>query len=140
MRIAFSSPTFRIAVGSLLTVLLSVVGYYGVRRLNSRSPEALLKRADDLSWLNNWIQAEPFYRQAEQGVFQQHELSKALYARVSQMPAHSKSSISFPGQIAILRQDIELPEAKEPETRLRIFTILDAGCACPVTGYSRQAS
>jgi hypothetical protein len=59
MRIA-SSPTHRIAAGLLLAVLLSVVGYQVVRRLNSHGPDALLKRADDLSWLNNWIHAKPF--------------------------------------------------------------------------------
>jgi tetratricopeptide (TPR) repeat protein len=123
MRIA-SSPTLRIAAGLLLAALLSVVGYQVVRRLSSHGPEALLKRADDLSWLNSWIQAEPLYRQAEQEFIQRHQLSKALYARVSQMPAHSESSTSIPSQIALLGSDLDLPEAKDPETRLRILTIL----------------
>ena len=39
-------PTLRIAAGLLLAVLLRVVGYQVVRRLNSHGPEALLKRAD----------------------------------------------------------------------------------------------
>jgi hypothetical protein len=123
MRIA-TSPTLRIATGLLLAVLLSVVGYQVVRRLSSHGPEALLKRADDLSWLNSWIQAEPLYRQAELEFVERHQLSKALYARVSQMPAHSESSTSIPSQIALLRSDLNLPEAKDPETRLRILTIL----------------
>jgi CHAT domain-containing protein len=123
MRIA-SSPNLRIAAGLLLAALLSIVGYQVFRRWISHGPEALLERADDLSWLNSWIQAEPFYRQAEKEFVQQHQLSKALYARVSQMPAHSESSISVPKQIAVLRADLDLPEAKDPETRLRILTIL----------------
>ena len=41
MRIA-PSPNARIAAGLLLAVLLSVVGYQVVRRLNSHGPEALL--------------------------------------------------------------------------------------------------
>ena len=123
VRIA-SSPNARIAAGLLIAVLLSVVGYQVVRRLNSHGPEALLKRADEMSWLNSWIQAEPLYRQAEEEFIQRHQLSKALYARVSQMPAESESSISIPKQIALLRADLELPEAKDPETRLRILTIL----------------
>jgi CHAT domain-containing protein len=52
------------------------------------------------------------------------------------MPARSESSVSFPAQIALLRRDLELPEAKDPETRLRILTMLgmlevnyDAGMA-----------
>ena len=115
---------FRIAAGLLLVVLLSVVGYQVFRRSRFYAPEALLQRADDMSWLNSWIEAEPLYRQAEQKFTQRHELSKALYARVSQIPAHSESSTSIPSQIALLRKDLDLPEAKDPETRLRILTIL----------------
>ena len=122
MRIA--SPTFRIATGLLLAVLLSVVGYQVFRQSSFDTPEELLKRADEMSWLNSWIEAEPLYRQAEQEFTQRHELSKALYARVSEMPAHSESSISIPSQIALLRKDLDLPEARNPETRLRILTIL----------------
>ena len=123
MRIAVS-PNLRIAAGLLLAVLLSVVGYQVVRRLNSHGPEALLKRADEMSWLNSWIAAEPLYRQAELQFTQRHQLSKALYARVSEMPAHSESSTTIPSQIALLRHDLDLPEAQDPETRLRILTIL----------------
>jgi len=123
MRIA-SSPTLRIATGLLLVVLLSVVGYQVFRRSRFYAPEALLQRADDMSWLNSWIEAEPLYLQAEQRFTERHELSKALYARVSQMPAHSESSTSILSQIALLREDLDLPEAKDPETRLRILTIL----------------
>jgi CHAT domain-containing protein len=52
------------------------------------------------------------------------------------MPAHSESSTSVPAQIALLTHDLALPEAQEPETRLRVLTILgmlevnyDAGMA-----------
>ncbi|MGC1872788.1 MAG: hypothetical protein WA700_17640 [Acidobacteriaceae bacterium] len=123
MRVAFS-PNLRIAAGSLLAVLLSVVGYQVFRRLNSHGPEALLERADEMSWLNSWIAADPLYRQAELQFTQRRQFSKALYARVSEMPAHSESSTSIPIQIALLRQDLDLPEAKGPQTRLRILTIL----------------
>jgi CHAT domain-containing protein len=117
-------PSFRIAAGLLLVVLLSVVGCHVLRWRNPASPEALLKRADEMSWLNNWIAAEPVYRQAEIQFTQKRQLSKALYARVSEMPAHSESSISVPTQIALLRNDLILPEAHDPETRLRVLTIL----------------
>lgn len=134
MRIVFS-PSLRIAAGLLLCALLSIVGYQVFLR-TSQSPEALLKRADDLSWLNSWIRAEPLYRQAELEFLKRHDLSKALYARVSQVPAQSESSSSIPSQIAMLRHDLEAPEARDPETRLRILTILgmletnyDAGMA-----------
>ena len=117
-------PHFRIAAGLLLAVLLSVVGCQVLRWRNPASPEALLKRADEMSWLNNWIAAEPLYRQAEFQFTQRHQFSKALYARVSEIPAHSESSTSVPTQIALLRSDLLLPEAHDPETRLRILTIL----------------
>ena len=119
-----TSPTLRIAAGLLLAVLLSVVGYQVVRRLNSHGPETLLKRADDLSWLNSWITAEPLYQRAELEFTQRHQLSRALYARVSEMPALSESSTTIPSQIARLQYVLGLPEARNPETRLRILTIL----------------
>ena len=123
MRIA-GSPTFRVAAGLLLAVFLSVIGYHVLYKRNPDAPEALLKRADDMSWLNNWIAAAPLYKQAELQFTQEGQLSKALYARVSQMPALSESSTSFPDQIALLRRDLELPQAQEPETRLRCLTVL----------------
>src|SRR5271155_5582640 len=132
------SPTLRIATGLLLAVLLSVVGYQVLRRWNSRSPEALLKRADEMSWLNNWIAAEPLYRQAELQFTEKHQLSKALCARVSEMPAHSESSTTIPSQIALLRHDLDLPEAKDAETRLRILTILGMFEVNYDSGMARQ--
>jgi len=135
MRIAVP-PSLRIVAGLLLAALLSVVAYRVFRRRDSQAPEALLKHADDLSWLNSWIQAEPYYRRAEIGFRSKGESSKALYAQVSEMPAMSESSTTIPSQIAALRQDLSLPAARDPETRLRILTILgmletnyDAGMA-----------
>jgi len=131
-----SSPTIRIAAGLLLAALLSIVWYQVFRRRSSQAPEALLKRADDLSWLNAWVQAEPLYHQAELKFRSEGNLPRALYARVSEIPAESESSTTIPNQIAGLRHDLELPEARNPETRLRILTILgmletnyDAGMA-----------
>lgn len=122
MRIVVS-PSLRIGAGLLLAALLSIVGYQ-VFLHTSSPPEVLLKRADDLSWLNSWIAAEPIYRQAESEFIQQGNRSKALYARVSQVPAHSESSTTIPNQIAELRRYLESAEARDPETRLRILTIL----------------
>lgn len=119
-----TSPRFCIAAGLFLAGLLGIVGHQVLRRRSSHAPDALLRQADDLSWLNSWIQAEPLYRRAENGFLQRHELSKALYAHVSEIPAQSESSTTFPNQIALLRQDLNLPQARDPETRLRILTIL----------------
>jgi tetratricopeptide (TPR) repeat protein len=123
MRIV-AAPSPRIAAGLLLAVLLSVVGCHVLPWRNPASPEALLKRADEMSWLNSWIQAAPLYHQAEVQFEKSHQLSKALYARVSEMPANSEGATSVPAQIAVLTDDLSLPEAHDPETRLRILTIL----------------
>ena len=118
------SPTLRIATGLLLAVLLGVVGYHVLHWRIPGSSEALLEQADEKSWVNNWIAAEPLYRQAELGFIRNHEPSKALYAHVSEIPAQSESSISVPAQLAELTADLSLPQARDPETRLRILTIL----------------
>ena len=123
MRIA-SSPAVRVTAGFLLIASLGAVGYRLACRRNSDSPEALLERADKMSRLNSWIAAAPLYHQAELQFLQEHNLSQALYASVSQMPAQSESSTTIPSQIAVLRHDLILPEAHDPETRLRILTIL----------------
>ena len=123
MRIA-SSRAVRVTVGLLVAAALGGVGYRIARRKNQDSADALLKRADKMSWLNSWIAAAPLYHQAELQFIQEHNHSKALYAQVSQMPAQSESSTTIPSQIAVLRRDLILPEARDPETRLRILTIL----------------
>src|SRR6266700_8319551 len=94
-----SFPLIRIAAGLLVAALLSIVGYQ-VFLHTSSAPEALLKRADDLSWLNSWIAAEPLYNRAEREFLVRHDLSRALYARVSQIPAHAESSTTVPNQLA----------------------------------------
>jgi hypothetical protein len=76
MRIALS-PRLRIGAGLLLAALLSIVGYQVFLHMSS-APEVLLKRADDLSWLNRWIAAEPLYRQAESEFILQGNRSRAL--------------------------------------------------------------
>ena len=118
------SPTLRIATGLILAVLLGVVGYHVLRWRIPGSSEALLEQADEKSWVNNWIAAEPLYRQAELGFIRKNEPSKALYAHVSEIPAQSESSISVPAQLAELTADLSLPQAQDTETRLRILTIL----------------
>src|SRR5579863_4048179 len=59
------SPILRIAAGLLLAVLLGVVEYHVLHWRIPGSTEALLEQADEKSWVNNWIVAEPLYRQAE---------------------------------------------------------------------------
>jgi len=55
------SPTLHIAAGLPLAVLLGVVGDHVLHRRIPGSSEALLEQADEKSWVNNWIAAEPLY-------------------------------------------------------------------------------
>jgi hypothetical protein len=66
MRIA-SSPKRRIAAGLLSAVLLSVVGYQVVRRLNPHGPDVLLKRADVSSRLYVTARGALFHLSVEEG-------------------------------------------------------------------------
>src|SRR5271155_4666166 len=61
---------------------------------DSGSSEALLEQADEKSWVNNWIAAEPPYRQAELGFLRKRELSKALYAHVSEIPPRANPRLA----------------------------------------------
>jgi hypothetical protein len=103
MRIPFL-PTLRIASGWLLAVLLSIAGYRVMRQWNPRNPETLLRRANEMSWLNNWIQAERFHWQTKLQYIQSHRLSMALCTIVGQLPGHRDRSNAIPD----LRFDEEL--------------------------------
>jgi CHAT domain-containing protein len=108
---------------TVICVAALAVGLYRFATApDPHSPEALLKKADEIAWLNNWIAAEPLYRQAELVFVQQHKAAKALYAHVSQIPATSGTS-DIPTLIWTLTQYLTKPEAQDPETRLRILTI-----------------
>src|SRR6202789_3030689 len=101
------------------------VYYYAITPHHSSAPPdsaaGLLDRADTLAWGNRWADALPLYQKAEQLYTSQHELSKALYAQVSQIPPNE--SVSIPATLWALTQDLARPEAADPETRLRILTI-----------------
>ena len=111
---------------SISLISLAVISFIGVRynksKVDDRNPDSLLKRADSLSWNNNWIRAEPLYRRAELLYAQQHRPSRALYAHVSQIPPNAESS-SLTATIFGLTEDLSRPEAADHESRLRILKI-----------------
>jgi CHAT domain-containing protein len=115
-----------IAVVLLVVTALTIFGFSRARSAEEKAdvhnPDALLKQADSLAWNNNWIKAEPLYNRAEAGYVQEHKPSRALYAHVSQIPPNSEAS-SLTATIFALTEDLTLPEAADPETRLRILTI-----------------
>nr|AOS95250.1 CHAT domain-containing protein [uncultured bacterium] len=114
-----------ILVLGVLTLGLGAAYLYLISPHHSSAPpesaDGLLQRADTLAWGNRWTDAQPFFLKAEQLFTQQHKPSEALYAKVSQIPPDESGSI--PAKVLGLTQDLEKPEAREPETRLRILTI-----------------
>ena len=85
------------------------------------SAEGLLDRADSLAWGNRWTDAQPLYKKAQHLFANQKQLSKALYAQVSQIPPDESGSIR--DKIVQLTEDLRRPEAEDTETKLRILTI-----------------
>src|SRR5215472_6803507 len=116
----------QLSFASIVLILLGLIAFVSVRsnslKLDDRDPDSLLKKADDLSWNNNWIRAEPLYHRAELLFAQQHRPTQALYAHVSQIPPNAEAS-SLTATIFGLTEDLARPEAADPETRLRILTI-----------------
>jgi len=121
-------PHPRRALLFTIVLILAVMGIvlFKIRHLKgagtAESADALLENADDLSWNNQWIVAQPLYSRAEAIFLQRGMKSKALYAEVSQIPSRVESA-SLPATILQLTQDLARPEAQDPETRLRILTI-----------------
>jgi len=105
MRIA-SSPTLRIATGLLLAVLLSVVGYQVVRRLNSHGPEALLERADGSSWPDIEVRTSPVYIYEELGF---NLLPVAAHETPTSQPLHAAIGSSIPVASRDRIADLRLP-------------------------------
>ena len=107
---------------SISATIVIVVGYTINRHVTSRNADALLKTADDLAWNEKWLAAEPLYKQAEVEYAAEGNSSKALYAQVSQIPVSAEST-SLEATIHDLTQDLNRPEATDPETRLRILRV-----------------
>ena len=108
-----------VAIAAIAVIIAHHIGRRGV----AGSADALLQRADEMSWNDQWIAAEPIYKQAEEMFVRDGNRSKALYAQVSQIPPHSEAA-SIRTTINALTEDLSKPEAKDPETQLRILVIL----------------
>lgn len=119
--LSFSTSRFLIIVSGISVAFGACMA---IRRYQRRkgTPEAILARADDLSWKNEWMEAAPLYQQAEQLFCRQNRPSKALYAHVSQfIPRAETEPIS--SLLVELQKDQSLPAAQAPETKLRILVI-----------------
>ncbi len=121
------SQGFKVSASVLLFAIVTTATIcfsHLTARRNTTPPESaqdLLDHADTLAWGNRWADAQPLYNRAGQLFQSQHQLSKALYARVSQVPSDESGDIR--ATILALNQDLSRPEAADPETRLRILVI-----------------
>ena len=109
-----------IAIAFLIAVAVAVIVHHPHSAPNS--PEGLLLKADQMAWGNNWPGAAPYYAQAEVLFKNRHDSRHALYARVSQIPVRTQNT----EQLTLLHEVdtyLRLPEAADPEIRLRILTI-----------------
>ena len=132
----FLHLAFGVLSVGFVTVAL-VLGISWDLRPSSTSPEGLLLRADSLAWNNNWVQANPLFVQAEQEFRKNGELSKVMYAHVSQIAVKMENT-DLPQLIAELTQDLRLPEAAPPDVHLRILE-MKAKCEEEYdAGLSRQ--
>jgi hypothetical protein len=125
---------FVVVAGSAACLLVACAVRSHAR--HSSDPVELLARADDLSWKNQWIEAAPVYAEAERRFTQEHRLSEALYAHVSQFVPRAESE-PLPQLLLELKGDLELPIAQPAETKLRILVIegMREGLRCdgPIT-------
>ena len=119
--LSFSPGRFLIIVSGISIAFGACVG---IRRYQVRknTPEAILARADDLSWKNEWMEAAPLYQQAEQLFSGQNRASEALYAHVSQFIPRAESE-PISSLLVELQKDQSLPGARASQTRLRILVI-----------------
>lgn len=108
------------AVTLAATLLVLRYGKHGHHAENGA--DVLCAHADDLSWNNRWLDADPLYAQAEYQFLRQGESEKALYAHVSRLIVRADSEPIAP-LLLELQRDLSLPEATNPETHLRILVI-----------------
>jgi CHAT domain-containing protein len=105
-------------------IAASAVAFWTVSYLAKRAntPDAILARADDLSWNNLWLAARPLYAEAERRFNEENRPSKALYAHVSQFVPRAESE-PIPALLVELEHDQSLAAAQDFDTKLRILEI-----------------
>jgi CHAT domain-containing protein len=106
------------------TILGSAYWYAITPHPSSAPPESaagLLNSADALSWTNRWAEAQPLYAKAATLYAFQAQPAKALYAKVSEIPADESTSAR--SNILFLTEALATAAGQVPATRLRILTI-----------------
>jgi hypothetical protein len=59
-----------------IAAMAALIAYHFGRRRVAGSADALLQRADEMSWNDQWIAAEPIYKQAEGMFVEDHALER----------------------------------------------------------------
>lgn len=112
-----------LAISVLSIVALGIVALNRILQPSPESAEGLLNRADQMAWVNNWVGASLLFAKAEEIFRKRGDEKHALYAEVSEIPAQMESEGSLALLIARVNRLLSLPQARDPEVRLRILTI-----------------
>lgn len=87
-------------------------------------PYKMLKEAERLFWLDNWVKARPLYTQCEKDLRQKGDIKNALLAKFSRLRADSESVLSYPEVSRLLAEDLTNPIVqKNPQLRLRCLIV-----------------
>jgi CHAT domain-containing protein len=113
---------FLIPLVFVCLTLVTVANWHRLLKPSTNSPEDLLQRADEMAWFGRWQDASPLFSQAEERFAARGDQSRALYAKVSQIPPVIETS-NLPPLIADLNRFLSSPTAAQPDTRLRILTV-----------------
>ena len=77
---------FLIPLVFVCLTLVTVANWHRLLKPSTNSPEDLLQRADEMAWFGSWQDASPLFSQAEERFAARGDQSRALYAKVSQIP------------------------------------------------------
>jgi CHAT domain-containing protein len=86
-------------------------------------PTQLLKEADRLAWLNNWVKAGPLYERAERLFGQANDERNALYARIGKIHATCQSQF-LPDLSKRLATEMKNPIIQN-DPRLKLQVLLE---------------
>ncbi|MGH9352809.1 MAG: hypothetical protein ACRD2G_11720 [Terriglobia bacterium] len=89
------------------------------------NPDALLQRANQLSWILNWTAAGPLYQRAEDLFTTRGDTCDALYAKIGAMRSHAES-MSFVDLSEFLGNQLSNPIMKH-DPRLRLWCVASKG-------------
>src|SRR4051812_17085208 len=106
----------------ICTTLPGIIVAVGLAYTQADIPE-VMKEADELFWLDNWVAARPLFLTAEETARRTGNMRDALYARVSRLRADAERE-SYSQVLESLRADERNPLlAADPMIRLRYYVV-----------------